>query len=288
MLPRYSSAFISSLLTSSATIGCAAFLITTINYLFPTLNIGQPYIIAPLLIIIMGPLLYFFAFKPLIERSVQNHAEAAAMNRAHHMLLTVLDSLDAIVYVADIQTYELLFLNRFSRDIFGDGIGKPCWQVLQSDQEGPCEFCSNHKLISTEGEVQGMYAWEFKNTVNNHWYDIRDRAIPWIDGRLVRLEIATDITEKKGAEAEREKLIEKLQHALAEVKTLQGIIPICAYCKNIRDDQGYWNQVEEYLGKHAEVDFSHGICPDCLDKNFPELNKQKESAAAQIRASGSQ
>jgi PAS domain S-box-containing protein len=80
-----------------------------------------------------------------------------------------------------------------------------------------------------------------------------------------------DITQRKNIEADREKLIDKLQDALAKIKTLRGIIPICAACKKIRDDKGYWNQLENYLKAHSEADFSHGICPDCAKKLYAEL-----------------
>ena len=69
---------------------------------------------------------------------------------------------------------------------------------------------------------------------------------------------------------EREKLILELQDALAKVKTLSGLLPICASCKKIRDDTGYWNQIESYLSSHSEVLFSHGICPECTKKLYPE------------------
>ncbi|MCK9555232.1 PAS domain S-box protein [bacterium] len=84
-----------------------------------------------------------------------------------------------------------------------------------------------------------------------------------------------DITERKKAEKEKEKLIEDLQYALAQVKTLRGLMPICSHCKKVRDDKGYWHQVEEYLEKHSEIAFSHGICPDCRKKLYPELTKKK-------------
>ncbi len=70
---------------------------------------------------------------------------------------------------------------------------------------------------------------------------------------------------------EREKLIKELQEALANVKTLRGLLPICASCKKIRDDKGYWNQIESYIGKHTDAQFSHGICPDCAKKLYPDF-----------------
>ena len=76
---------------------------------------------------------------------------------------------------------------------------------------------------------------------------------------------------RRAAQAEKEKLIGNLQEALAKVKTLSGFIPICASCKKIRDDKGFWNQLEAYLSEHSEIEFSHSLCPDCARKLYPEL-----------------
>jgi PAS domain S-box-containing protein len=78
-----------------------------------------------------------------------------------------------------------------------------------------------------------------------------------------------DITERKRAEKERERLVTELQTALAKVKLLSGFLPICSACKKIRNDEGYWEQVETYIRHHSEAEFSHGICPDCLRKLYP-------------------
>ena len=67
---------------------------------------------------------------------------------------------------------------------------------------------------------------------------------------------------------EREELIRQLQEALSQVKTLTGLLPICAWCKNVRDDQGYWMRVEEYIQDHSDAKFSHGLCPDCAQTHF--------------------
>ncbi len=80
-----------------------------------------------------------------------------------------------------------------------------------------------------------------------------------------------DITELKEAEDEREKLITKLQVALDKVKVLSGFLPICCSCKKIRDDKGYWNQIEEFIREHSEAEFSHSICPACAEKLYPFL-----------------
>lgn len=76
---------------------------------------------------------------------------------------------------------------------------------------------------------------------------------------------------KHQMEQERAALLRQLQEALASIKTLRGLLPICAACKKIRDDQGYWNQLEAYLSQHSEIQFTHGICPDCARQHYPDL-----------------
>jgi hypothetical protein len=85
------------------------------------------------------------------------------------------------------------------------------------------------------------------------------------------LAVKEDITSRKQTEAERERLIADLREALANVKSLSGLLPICAACKKIRDDQGYWSQVESYIQKHSEAKFTHGMCPDCIKKFYADL-----------------
>ncbi len=78
---------------------------------------------------------------------------------------------------------------------------------------------------------------------------------------------------RRRAEEEKEQLIEQLQRALAEVKRLSGLLPICASCKKIRDDKGYWNQIEAYIQEHSEAHFTHGLCPECAHNLYPEAFK---------------
>jgi hypothetical protein len=85
------------------------------------------------------------------------------------------------------------------------------------------------------------------------------------------LSIARDITERKRMEEEREKLIRELQDALTNIQTLRGLLPICSYCKKIRDDKGYWNRIESYIEDHSGAEFTHGMCPECLKKYHPDL-----------------
>jgi PAS domain S-box-containing protein len=123
-----------------------------------------------------------------------------ALRSAHERFLTVLDSIDANVYVSDMQTYEILFMNKHMRDTFGhDLIGQTCWRVFRNDSE-PCKDCTNIKLLDDTGRPTGVYVWEGKNPVTEKWYINYDRAIKWVDDRLVRLKVATDVTELKKTE----------------------------------------------------------------------------------------
>lgn len=83
------------------------------------------------------------------------------------------------------------------------------------------------------------------------------------------------ITERKQSEAEREKIIGELQQAMDNIKTLSGLIPICASCKKIRDDKGYWNKLEKYIIEHSDATFTHGICPECMKIYYGDLKKIK-------------
>jgi hypothetical protein len=73
---------------------------------------------------------------------------------------------------------------------------------------------------------------------------------------------------KSRMERERERLMKELQDALAEIKTLSGLLPICAWCKSVRDDSGYWMRVEQYVEAHSQATFSHSVCPECTSKYF--------------------
>ncbi len=86
-----------------------------------------------------------------------------------------------------------------------------------------------------------------------------------------------DISERKKAEEEKENLIIELKSAVEEISTLRGIIPICAQCKNIRDDRGIWNQIEAYISEHSDAKFSYGLCPECTKELYPRMNNSEKT-----------
>ena len=95
------------------------------------------------------------------------------------------------------------------------------------------------------------------------------------EGRDYLLFVVYDITKRKEAEIINQNLIEKLQKAIEEIRTLQGFMPICMHCKQIRDDKGFWHRVETYIERHSNVKFSHGICPGCFNENHSNLKAYK-------------
>jgi PAS domain S-box-containing protein len=139
-------------------------------------------------------------------------------------------------------------------------------------------------------DVQAFYLRQYleRIPVTYHEFPVitKDRRVLWIgqktrlvqepDGEFAWEAVARDITERKRLEQEREDLVAALQEALASVKTLRGLLPICASCKKIRDDKGYWNQIEVYVRDHSQADFSHGICPECLVRLYPEFANEPE------------
>ena len=93
--------------------------------------------------------------------------------------------------------------------------------------------------------------------------------------KKINSDLLKEIETRKKVEKEKEDLINELQTALEEVKVLSGLLPICSFCKKIRDDKGYWQAIETYLQKHSGAEFSHGICNDCLKKYYPDIYNSK-------------
>ena len=146
------------------------------------------------------------------------------LREAHERLFTVLNSIDAHIYVADMESYEILFMNKKMIDDFSaDYVGKKCYESFR-EEPTPCEHCTNESLLDENRNPTGVYTWQCMNPLTNRWYLNYDRAIKWVDGRMVRIQIATDITEAKTGEQERSMIEQQLHQAqkFEAIGTLAG------------------------------------------------------------------
>jgi signal transduction histidine kinase len=128
--------------------------------------------------------------------------------------MSMLDSMNAMVWVADIDTHELLFLNPYAATLYGsDWAGRLCHEVMPCGQQDRCRFCTNGRLL-VGGSPGPAVIWELQNTATKKWFLCIDKAIPWRDGRLVRMEIAVDISDRKEAEHFNEEYVDLISHDL--------------------------------------------------------------------------
>jgi two-component system cell cycle sensor histidine kinase/response regulator CckA len=139
--------------------------------------------------------------KPVIQSIVrditQRKQAQQALRESQEGFLTILDSIEARIYVADLETDEILFINRQMRDDFGDNIvGEPCWKIFYNES-GPCTVCPIDKLLDADGNPTTGCKWEGQNSLGSKYYVNYCRAIKWVDGRLARLQVGMDITERK-------------------------------------------------------------------------------------------
>jgi len=134
------------------------------------------------------------------------------------------------------------------------------------------------RTLGQNGQVrEGGQALGFENR-----YLCKDGSYRWLRWNAtpdttqgVIYSVARDVTESKRAEEERERLVRALQEALAEVKTLQAILPICSYCRKVRDDENFWQNVETYIAKHTTTRFSHSVSPSCITEYVePQLRRR--------------
>jgi two-component system cell cycle sensor histidine kinase/response regulator CckA len=138
------------------------------------------------------------------EKNISNNLRLSEerYRSAHERFLTVLNSLDAFIYVVEIKSYEILFINNHLAEFLGKDItGRTCWRDLKG-KSGPCSCCTMNLLLDKNGEPGGVQTWEEYNAIHQKWYINHDRAIRWVDGRLAKIQIATDITAVKKLESD--------------------------------------------------------------------------------------
>jgi PAS domain S-box-containing protein len=152
------------------------------------------------------------AIEGIVSDITDSKQAAEELRASHERFLTVLNSIDATIYVADMETYEILFMNKYMVESFGrDMTGEICWKAFRNEK-APCGHCTNDQLIGPDGRPDDVCVWKDQNPVTGKFYINHDRAIEWTGGRLVRLQIATDISD-----------ITKLEQQLRQSQKLEAI-----------------------------------------------------------------
>ncbi|MEJ2471669.1 MAG: ATP-binding protein [Desulfuromonadales bacterium] len=148
------------------------------------------------------------------QRATEQKAAAQDLRDRFRELSTLFDAMNAIIYVADLNSHELLYVNRQTEKQFGaDWQGRKCHQYLQHGSDTPCDLCTGPQL-AMNGQAGETIVWEYLNPQSRRWYQCFDKAIRWTDGRLVRLEIAFDITERKELETMKDDLLSSVSHEM--------------------------------------------------------------------------
>jgi PAS domain S-box-containing protein len=214
-----------------------------------------------------------------IEIALHRHQSEQRVKKAERLLAATLRSIGDAVIATD-ATGKVTFMNPMAEALTGfdatDSVERDLASVFLTfdpDTRRPIESpvvaaLRSGDTIKLERDKVLIALGGVHRPIDDSCAPIRDERGHIVGGILV----FRDVSERKRQAEEREKLISDLQAALANVKTLSGLLPICAWCKKVRDDQGYWEIVESYISRYSETRFSHSICPGCLQKQKVSLN----------------
>jgi len=211
------------------------------------------------------------------KRFINENNPLQSLKNTNALLNSILESSkDVVIFALDLQ-YRYVAFNKIHRQtirkIWGVDIalGNSMLEYIKSPEDRLRARKNFDRALSGESfvlmEEYGDQALSRRYYLNHY--------NPTIDenGEIIGLNLfLIDITKQKRLENEREKIIKELRNALAEIKTLRGFIPICANCKKIRDDKGYWQQIEQYIQDRSDAQFSHSLCPKCLKDLYPDMN----------------
>jgi PAS domain S-box-containing protein len=201
-----------------------------------------------------------------------------ALSEKEAFLETLINAIPIPIFYKD-KNGNYIGFNRSFETFFGKSkkelVGKSVFDINPPDladiyNKKDLELFETQKLQQYESQVKNTKG-EIRDVVFNKdvFTNSKGEVLGLIGGIL-------DITDRKLFEKEREKLIAELKLALSEVKKLSGLLPICSHCKKIRDDKGYWNQIEGYIQSHSDAKFSHGICQECAKKYYPDMDLYNE------------
>ena len=202
------------------------------------------------------------------RRKIEKERESA-----YEALLTVLNSIDATIYVSDMVTHEIIFMNQYMIDRFGGNFsGELCYEVFR-DRRQPCEHCPRDKLLDEQGNPTGVVIWEGRNPVIESWYVNYDRAIKWIDGRMVHLQIATDITKIK-------ELQQNQLEAEAQLQQAQKMESIGRLAGGMAHD---FNNILAAITGYAELALEDTTQGKSVDRELSQILKSADRAKVLIK-----
>jgi len=183
----------------------------------------------------------------------------------------ILDSLPDMILEVD-SDMNILWANKSALDLNPNAIGHPCYEAFPGNED-ICDGCYCSRVFKTKKIEAGIiYQPASKTAGQSYWENVGIPLHNKEEGGLTVLEVSRNVTARVKAEKEKGRLINQLESALSDVKRLSGLLPICSHCKKIRDDKGYWKQIESYLSEHSEAEFSHGICQECIKQYYPDMN----------------
>jgi PAS domain S-box-containing protein len=205
------------------------------------------------------------AIDDITERKKMEAALQVSETRYRRLFETAQDG----ILILDADTGEIFDINPFLIEMLGYPhealLGKRLWEI------GAFRDIEASKVAFLELQSKGYVRYEDLplETRDERHIDVEFVSnIYSVDHKRVIQCNIRDITLRKRIEEERRKLTHELQDALTKIKRLRGLLPICASCKKIRDDKGYWNELEAYISEHSEAEITHGFCPDCMKKLY--------------------
>jgi len=219
------------------------------------------------------------SYKELLEKVKRLEKEDAARKESETKFRSVAQSAKDAIITAD-KGGKITFCNTAAYKMFGHREDELIGQSVSILM--PQRFKSAHekgmaKVVATgKSRLINETIELFGITKAGSEFPVELSLSAWISGDdPFYTGIIRNISERKQHEKERDALIDNLKKSLTKVRKLSGLLPICASCKKIRDDKGYWNQIEAYIRDHSEAEFSHGICPECSEKLYPEYHREQ-------------
>ncbi len=230
-----------------------------------------------------------------LQHTIEQYQQAQTdLQAAHEQFITVLDGIDASIYVADMTSREIIFANRHIKQLFGDHLeGKKCHVIFRQESR-PCDPCTNAMLVDAQGDPASPVVWEGKNRITGRWHINFDRAVRWMDGRVVKLQVAMDVTRLKEAEESLNKIKTELEERVAKrtadlsdmnERLLLEITNHQQTEKALRDAMraaDHANRAKSdflaNMSHELRTPLNHiiGFTELTLDKNFGDLNKIQE------------